>query len=162
MSTRRAYVVKETAISAIINILIGAAFFIALFHGQTRVGLWGIGGIVIDCLPQGFMIGLMSVLPPSLITRSRIRKGLIEGNEGDVGSILLRGLISAGASMIGLCAVAATLAFVSGATNIPFAAALAVKSLSGGVIALLLTPRALSKLLAPAAATDWAPPRAER
>lgn len=59
----------------VINIGIATAFFLALLHGQSRIALWGAGGIVFDCLPQGFTVGLMSVLPPSLITMSRIKKG---------------------------------------------------------------------------------------
>jgi hypothetical protein len=151
MLDRRAYIRKETAISVVINIAIATAFFLALFHGQPRVALWGAGGIVFDCLPQGFMVGLMSVLPPSLITMSRIRKGNIalQARPAD-GSLALashalpvRALLMAVLGMIGLVGIAALMSSLSGASSVSFALGLTLKSLAAAVEAAIITPIAI-------------------
>lgn len=156
MHRRRTYIVRETAISAVINIVIGVLFYLALFSGSDPVPLWGRAGLVIDCLPQGFMVGLMSVLPPGLITRARIRKGTIDPSAPSalpgLRAILLRGLAMALASAIGLAALAALLATLSGVTTVPFASGLIAKALAGGLVAIIVTPPALRAILAVRAA----------
>ncbi|MDB5438686.1 MAG: hypothetical protein JWM33_1113 [Caulobacteraceae bacterium] len=75
MTPTQTYLARETAISAVINTVLTAAFFFLVFHGQTAPMVWGARGLVVDCLPQGFMVGLMSVLPAMLITRKRAAGG---------------------------------------------------------------------------------------
>lgn len=154
MKDHRAYIRKETAISAVINIAIGAAFFILLFRGQANVPLWGTSGLILDCVPQGFMVGLMSVLPPCLITRHRLRNGLVAPISGSMPrlprSLLLRALMMAVLTLAALTALAALLASAFDVKSLPFTLALVLKALVGGVVALLVTPPALrAELTAP-------------
>lgn len=152
MSHHRSYILRETVISVVINILIGVAFFVSKFHGQSQVALWGAGGIVVDTLPQGFMVALMSVLPPSIITRSRIMGSKLVTRSGNswvppLRSILARALLTAIVGMICLTASVAMLSALSGAASMSFALGLVLKPLAGGVEAAVITPFAIRALL---------------
>lgn len=154
MFDRRAYILKETVISIMINVLIGAAFFLGVFHGQSPVPLWSSGGVVLDTLPQGFMVGLMSVLPPGIITRSRIRGGKLVAHSGPSGaaaislrSIFIMAVLAAIAGMICLTAIVALLSTLSGAAAIPFGLGLLLKPLAGGIEAAVITPLAIGTML---------------
>ena len=75
----RAYVVKETAISVVINVLFSAGFMFLAFGRARFISLWGVHGLAVDFIPQTFMIIAMSILVPSLLARSRIQSGRISG-----------------------------------------------------------------------------------
>jgi hypothetical protein len=145
------YVARETAISVAINMVLSAAFFVALFHGRTPLAWWGADRLVIDFLPQTFMVTLMGALVPSLLTRRRVRSGAVAFGAANampsIGSVIGRAL---------LMAVIATLVFGGGAiavvslldlTQISFAAALILKIVFGALLALIATPIALRMTL---------------
>ena len=71
------YIRTETAISAIPNAVIGAAFVWLMFGGRDRIGLWGMDGLAFDLVPTVFMITLMTTVALTLLTRARMRKGAV-------------------------------------------------------------------------------------
>jgi hypothetical protein len=71
------YVLSETAISVVINIVLSALFMFLVFGRSPTIELWGRPGLALDFVPQTFMISLMSVLVPSLITRRRMKSGRV-------------------------------------------------------------------------------------
>jgi hypothetical protein len=153
MSTaHQAYIRRETVVSAVINMIMTAVFFIALFGDQLQVNLWGTNGLVMDSLVQGFMVGLFSVVPVSLILRMRLRKGVIRTPD-DIHSALPRSFIGRTVllsvlSMVSLTAIAAGLAVASGQTTISFHSGLVLKLLAAAVISAIVTPMALRAMFA--------------
>ncbi|MFN6980732.1 MAG: hypothetical protein ACK4NU_02265 [Brevundimonas sp.] len=147
MSSLKSYIVRETAIGAAINLAISTAFFFGLFGGQAEPLVWGAKGLIVDCVPQGFMIGLMSIIPAMLITSKRAKAGL----HFDLPSrhsvlprnVFVRGLTVAVLSMITLVAAAAGLAFITGAQSVPFWLAFGLKCLPALVIPAVVIPPAL-------------------
>lgn len=71
------YVAVETVISVIINVLISAGFMFLVFGRADSIDLWGPHGLALDFVPQTFMITLMSVVVPTLLTRKRLAGGQI-------------------------------------------------------------------------------------
>jgi len=71
------YVAVETGISVIINVLISAGFMFLVFGRAASIDLWGPHGLALDFVPQTFMITLMSVVVPTLLTRKRLVGGQI-------------------------------------------------------------------------------------
>ena len=146
---QRAYIRKETAIGVAINAVLSAVFAITLFAGRDAIP---VADIVLDALPQSFMIALMATLVPTAITRKRLRTGTIAPLTGGAGwlpaNLLLRSLF-----------VAATCALAGGAVHWlllrrltpgtwAFGPLLAYKTAYGGSLALLLGPFVLRRALA--------------
>lgn len=149
MSSFKAYARREAAIGVLINLAIGSAFFFGVFGGQAAPAVWGAKGLIVDCLPQGFMVGLMSIIPAMLITTKRARSGLsfqdLPANKTALPrNIFLRGVATAVLSLIGLVAVAAGLAAATGVQSLPFWVAFGLKSLPALVISSLVIPPALA------------------
>ncbi|MEG3167963.1 hypothetical protein U1737_07110 [Sphingomonas sp. LB3N6] len=71
----RRHVAKETAIAAVINAALSLAFTYLMFGGQARVPVGGAAGLVFDAAPQTFMVTLMSLLVPRLLTRKKLLAG---------------------------------------------------------------------------------------
>lgn len=78
---KSAYIRRETGVSIGINTALSALFFLLVFGRSGTVAVWGQRGYVIDFGPQGFMIGLMSVLVPGLLARKALAAGKIVGVE---------------------------------------------------------------------------------
>lgn len=152
MSAFKAYAARESALGSVINLTIGSAFFLVLFQGQTAPSVWGGQGLIVDCIPQGFMIGLMSIVPTMLITRQRALKGLAPpaGPSSKAilpRSVLGRGIVVALMTMISLVGLAAVLAWATGTTSLPFWPAFALKAVPGLVIPWIVTPPAIRAVL---------------
>lgn len=129
-----AYLRQETLISAAINCALSVAFTFLAFGGQARIG-WS--ALALDALPQSFAIALMATLVPTLLTRKRMRSGLIASLPTSGGrprhNALLRALIVA----LGTTAVAGVLHYLLlplGPVDWSFAAVLAFKSLYGALL----------------------------
>jgi hypothetical protein len=146
---QRAYVRKETAIGVAINAALSALFCVALFAGREAIP---VGDIVLDALPQSFMIALMATIVPTAITRKRLRTGTIAPLAGGGGplpaNLALRGLLVAAA-----CALAGGLLHWLALPRLTpetwaFAPLLAYKIVYGGVLALLIGPFVLRWALA--------------
>jgi len=59
----------------IINVLISAGFMFLVFGRAASINLWGPHGLALDFVPQTFMITLMSIVVPTLLTRKRLVRG---------------------------------------------------------------------------------------
>ena len=157
MGQLNAYIARESAIGSVINLVIGSAFFLVVFRGQSDPAVWGPGGLILDCVPQGFMIGLMSIIPAMLITRMRVAKGLSLPVPSPTRTVLpsnpfLRGILVALASMVCLVGVAAALAWATGAQSLPFWPAFVLKALPGIAVPWIVCSSAIKVALAPRAA----------
>ena len=149
----RAHVRRETAISIVINMAIGAGFFLVLFRGTDPVPVWGAGRFAADFLPQGFMIGLMGSLVPSLLARRQVARGALA--PVPAASMLPKGLMTrcvvlAVVSMLLLAGLAAAALAASGVATLPFAIGLAFKIATSAAVAAAVTPIAIRATLAAA------------
>ena len=130
MSTR-ALIIRETAVSVLINTVLSVLFFLLVFGMTNPVQLAAFGR---DFLPQSFMIALMGTLVPSLILRKRTGAG--------TRSVILRALaFVAGATAIGGGASFAVCALLGG--ELDAMTGLAVKAAYGAALAAIVTPLAL-------------------
>ncbi len=135
----------ETRISVIINMALSATFFLGGFGlTQRPLAMGSPDNLGLDFIPQSIAIGFFSALVPVLIVSSRRRKGLIVGLNGDAVPTkvtLLRALgFMVAAGLVGAI-IAGGLPIVI--TEIAYFQALVVKLTYGGLLAFLVTPRAL-------------------
>jgi hypothetical protein len=145
------YVAFETGISVIINVVISAAFMFLVFGRTKWIDLWGPHGLAVDFVPQTFMISLMSVIVPTLLTRKRLRDGQITPRTPRAQqwprNLALRALLMA----LGMTVVlggAATLLLASFWTAPqPFWPVFGGKLAYGAITALIVTPIGLSLAL---------------
>jgi hypothetical protein len=141
----RRYVAIETAISVVINVGFSALFFYLVFGRSEHIELWGPHGFALDYLPQTFMVTLMGVIVPTILTRKRVKGGRVARRESALGARLPRGLILRAILLAGVAcvvlggvAVWVTASFWSGEpahSNL-----LALKMAYGGVVATVMTP----------------------
>ncbi|MFN3468273.1 MAG: hypothetical protein ACK4Z7_01110 [Novosphingobium sp.] len=141
-----AYIRRETLISIAINVMLSAAFFLAVFGLRGPVPVWGSGGYVLDFGPQGFMIGLMATLVPGLLARKALAAGKVMAMGG---ASALPGAIAVRAVVCGLTGAAAGVAasaiplWAIAASSIDWLAALIAKLLFGAMLAAIVTPAGL-------------------
>ena len=148
----KSYVIRETAVGWIINGVINAGFYFAVFHGREAPSTWGTRGLVLDCVPQRIMIGLMSVIVPTLLTRRAASKGHLSYGAPVFPAAKNLLLVGIAGSFTGLAAItgsAALLALVTGAENVPFGLALALKVAAVCLLPWVLTPLAIQAALSP-------------
>ncbi len=151
------YLIRETVVSILIGIVMSDLITWLIFHKMAVVPTWGPHGLVLDTVPQTFVMTAMCVLAPSLLTHKRHGQGLctdlvvLHGHAvarapTRIG-ILFRALVFAvGAVVIGVAATAAMLviAFPSG---IPFAILMLYRAIYGAVVGLCVTPIAITFVL---------------
>lgn len=75
--SQKRYIVRETLVGIILNIVVSAIFVWLMFHGLPRIGLWGMEGLAFDLVPTTFMITLMTTIALTFITRGRMRAGVV-------------------------------------------------------------------------------------
>lgn len=157
MSPATRYIRTETAISVAINAVLSALAFVLVFGLRGPVPVWGAGGLVLDGLPQGFMIALMSTLVPGVLTVRRLRRGALAPDALRDGALaarlpanlLLRALVLALLTALGAMAILALAGFLAGAPGVVnWSLALCGKVLLGALLAVLVTPFALRAALA--------------
>jgi len=153
---QRRYVAIETVISMVINCAISWGMFMLLFGGRPQVPLRGLDGALIDFIPQTFMIALMSLLVPTFLTRRRVTRGRI-GSIADSplplpANMFIRALLVAALATFFLGGIAAALLLATTEGTISFGALLIVKCVYGALVALIVTPIAVT-----AALTDRTP-----
>ena len=148
----RQHLLRETAISIVINGVLSALFVWLLFGGISQVPLWGTGGLPFDFLPQTFVITLMATLVPTAIMRKKLRDGKLTRLVGSVRSLprnlLLRALLLAivvTPVAVGLSILALAAAW-SG--SLGFVPVLILKVVYGAVLALLVTSFAIRTAMA--------------
>ena len=120
-----AALVRETAISVLINCVMTAAFYFLVFHGVEPVPIWGLGNFAFDFAPQTFM-------KPDGPTRTQIAR-----------RAFLFALI---AVAVGILASSALL-WVSGLDLMPFRAGMIIKLVYGASLAAIVTPTFLRSQL---------------
>jgi hypothetical protein len=160
MTELKTYIARESTIGSIINLAIGSVFYLVVFRGQSDPAIWGGQGLIVDCLPQGFMVGLMSIIPAMLITRKRVNAGLDIPTDMPGGwlpkNVFARGVVVALASMIGLVAIAAGFAAATGVQSMPFWTGFVLKALPGLIVPWIVIPPAIRVVLAQGPASSSA------
>jgi hypothetical protein len=71
----RKYLVIETAASGLVNGALNFAAAYLIFHGSARIPTTGPGSMLRDSIGETFIVTVLSVLIPSLVTRHRQRVG---------------------------------------------------------------------------------------
>lgn len=147
----RALVVKETAINIAINMAFSVVFFVLPFYGRSIIDWWGARGLAVDFLPQIFFVACAAWLAPTLTTAHRLRRGKIAAvNVAHVPgtrAIIVHSLLIAIAAAIVLGGVCIGLVKLLGVVQIGFMAALMMKTIVGGIVALLIVPIAMRAIL---------------
>lgn len=140
----RRYILTETTVSIVINVLISALFMALVFGRSTSIELWGGHGLAVDFIPQTFMIAAMSVLVPTLLTRQRLKRGVLARNPGAAtrypSSLTLRVVVIAIVLTLTLGAVGVLILDVIWTGPLRFWQAFPMKLLYGGVVASIATP----------------------
>jgi hypothetical protein len=144
----RRYIAIETAISVVINVGFSVLFFFLVFGRTEQIALWGPGGFAFDYFPQTFMITLMSVIVPTILTRKRVIARKVARRESAFAprlpmNVVLRALLLAAvaAAVLGAVAVLITDNLWSGQ---PAHSDLRVLKMAyGAVVAAIMTPFAL-------------------
>jgi len=143
------YVRTETRFSIVGSVLVTILFYMLVFGTGGRVPINGMGGYAFDFGPQSFMTALICTWLPGLITRKRIKSEHAALHGAQIGrhSVLFTGLYAGLATLIvgGGCAVAVLRA--SGASTIDWGLGLAIKCLFAAMVAMVITPFGLRRLL---------------
>ena len=141
----RRYVAAETAISVVINVALSAAFAWAMFGGRDVIAAGGAKGFAVDFLPQTFMISLMSVVVPTLLTRKRLSSGRLDGVEVSRPPLPLwmRAPLMAITATLLIGGASTLLSPTLAPNGLGFWALLPIKLIYGAVVAILLTPLGL-------------------
>ena len=146
MVTNGNYVRTQTIFSVIGSIVVTVIFFVVAFDLSGPLPVRGVGGYAFDFVPQAFMTALICTLIPGFVTRSQLRQGILTPLAGDAprpASLLLRGLIFALVSLVLGAGSVSLLLFVADIQSIDWEIGLAVKILFAGLVAVLVTPKAL-------------------
>jgi hypothetical protein len=148
------YIAVETAISIIINVIISALFMVAIFGRTPLIDLWGPHGLAFDFIPQTFMITAMSVLVPTLLTRKRIRRGVLARRASNpprlVRHLGIRVVLLAALLTLILGGIGVAILSASWQGPVRYWHAFPLKLLYGGLVALIATPIGLSIALSEA------------
>lgn len=146
---QKRYVAVETAIGIAIGVVLSAFFFWLVFGHDNRVLR---RDLLLDAVPQSFMLTLMTVLVPTLITRKRVARGKITPIARAAirlpANSLLRALMVAALVIVpGVLATAAFL-ILFGLDELTFPAAIWFKMLYGALLASIVAPIGLQAALA--------------
>lgn len=76
-AAQRRYLRIEMTVAAVISAVLSGVFVLLLFGGRDPVPVHGWNGLIVDAVPQGLMIALMSSLIPTLLTRRRVAAGAV-------------------------------------------------------------------------------------
>lgn len=141
------YIAIESLIGAVICLGLSVFFVWLMFHGQRHIE---VGPLIIDSAPQTFMIALMTMLVPTLITRKRVKSGAAPAADGSVRlprNALVRSLVIALAALvIGFTANAAGFLLLA-PDGLPYPAALAAKAAYGAALGAIIASIAVTAAL---------------
>ncbi|MDO6414143.1 hypothetical protein Q4F19_07100 [Sphingomonas sp. BIUV-7] len=146
----RHYLAAETSIGFAISAVLSLVFCFFIFGGQASIPVGGTGGLIVDAIPQSFMVALMSTFVPTLLTRRRVRSGAIPVRKArsrlPTHAMLRALLVACCAAGIGVLLTA--IALLAGPDEWPFVTVATVKTvygaLLGGSVAALATCAALA------------------
>ena len=144
----RRYIAVETAISLGLNIAFSALFFFIVFGRSDHIDLWGTHGFALDYFPQTFMIALMSVIVPTILTRKRVKGGRVMRRESSMSArlpknVILRAIMLACLACVTLAAVAVWITASFWSVEPAHSNLLLLKLAYGAAVAAILTPIAL-------------------
>lgn len=140
------YIARETIVSAAINGVIGALFFLAVFGtaGRVAVGHWG--GYAFDFLPQSAAVALMACFVPGGIARRAQSAGRFGGHPVTVRWLLQAALVSV-LSGLTLGAAVSLAWLASGVATLDWQPALAIKVIYGAALGAWVTWRVLRRMV---------------
>jgi hypothetical protein len=144
---QRHYVLIETLISVAINTVISIGFVWLAFGGSSSVA---VRALILDAVPQSFMITLMSVLVPGMLTARRLKSGRIAAipSSSMPWPLGLRALFAAIIAVaLGVAVHLVGLSWWSPAA-VSFPAVLAIKVAYGAALVAIVTPLMLRSALA--------------
>jgi hypothetical protein len=144
------YIAIETAISLVINVALSAAFAWLMFHGRDPIAFASSNGFGIDYFPQTFMIGLMSVVVPTLLTRRRLKAAKLQPAMGRVrlpSRLIIRAPFVAVIATVVLGGAAFLLSMGLLPLSVSFSKLVAIKLIYGAFVALAVTPVGLRAAL---------------
>jgi hypothetical protein len=151
------YLTIETAVSGVINAVLSVIFFLLVFGRADLIPVDGNPGLVVDALPQTFMVVFMTTLVQTLLTRQRLKKGQLEALDGRgaplPANLFVRSLVIAVLATILAGALHALLLPGLTPAQWPFMTALIYKGAYGALVGM-----AVSRLILPAALRDAARP----
>lgn len=137
---------RETIISVILNMVIGAGAVTLIMGTQGPVPVGGPDGFILDLIPQSFMIALMITLIPGLITERKLAAGKVTHLRGT--SRLPRRILPRALLMAVICGgIAGVIALVvgrlAGDTMISWWLAFTIMVSAAALVALIVTPLGL-------------------
>jgi hypothetical protein len=135
---------REALVSGAINAVLSLAFFLLAFDAWERVAVWGVGGYVMDFLPQSFAIGLMATLVPGLLARRRLGR---TRRVPSAGSVIARSLAHALLALMVGGVFWAAAAWISEGVMMGWSPALAIKLIYGGALGAAVTALSLRRML---------------
>ena len=143
----RRYIIAETVIGVIINIVVNVVPTALSLNGQETVSIIRAHGLAFDAVPQLFMSAFMSALVPSLLTRSRDLKGKLRTSfEWDGTSVLqivrISLVLAALLASLGMFLLGTVLPRMAG-ESLNVGTMLLFNGAYGGLLAALVTPSAL-------------------
>lgn len=144
------YVRRQTSVGVIIASVLTVLLFFVVFGGLATIPTWGPGGWVFDFLPQSFMIASMGTLVPGVLTRRKLRAGVVAALPGTTRlprNLVVRALSLAVASAALGTALVAAVTFATQQESLAFAVALTLKVAYGALLAALITPLGLRAAL---------------
>lgn len=151
------YLTIETAVSGVINAVLSVIFFLIVFGRAEVIPVEGNPGLVVDALPQTFMVVFMTTLVQTLLTRQRLKKGQLQALDGRgaplPANLFVRSLVIAVLATIVAGALHALLLPSLTPAEWPFMTALVYKGVYGALVGM-----AVSRLILPAALRDAARP----
>ena len=147
----RRYIAIEAGIGGAISAVLSVAFCGLVFGRQARVPIDGLHGLIVDAAPQTFMITLMAVLVPTILTRSRIRRGRllprVRGRQLRPAGALPRAFV-AGAVATGIAVAVHCIILPLGAATWPLTGALLFKAIYGTALGCAIAAAASHAALA--------------
>lgn len=144
------YIRTETRFSMIGSVLVTVLFYFLAFGHLPTVEVGGFGGYAFDFVPQSFMTALICTWLPGVVTRKRLQSGYAALRDARPGksSLLLTGLLTALATLVVGGGTAIGLLHVSGLAVIDWGLGLGIKCGFAAIVALIITPFGLRRLLA--------------
>ncbi|MCA0936923.1 hypothetical protein LCL85_15380 [Vibrio alginolyticus] len=143
----RKYLKKESLVSFFINSFLSLLFLYLVFYPIDSLPVWGVDGLLIDSVIQGFAIGLMASLVPTLITSKRIAIGKLNGLTMRDNWLFHHYIIVSLLFALSSAVLALTINFVGfillDVDSMSFNSALVFKVFFGGVLGSLVTYQSL-------------------
>lgn len=135
------YIAIETVIAVVFGFCLSAFFAYVAFGAGEQVPA---RALLIDAVPQGFMLGLMTTLIPTALTRKRMRDGriagLATGKRFLPRNILVRSVAVGVLSALILIAMNIVMLHILSIELPSPAAIITYKSVSGAALSILVAP----------------------